>query len=305
MAALPGKRLTAAVAAAAGLALLAPAPAFAHSGGASTLSAWSAEPAVLAAAGLAFALFMQAWLRLRARGRGDYASAGRIATFLAGLALGVLPLVSPLDAIGEDDLLSAHMLQHVLIGDAAVALVVLSVRGPLVFFLLPPAILGPLARSPGARRAFGLLGDPWAALAVWCATIGVWHVPSLYDAVLRNRALHDLEHATFALAGLLVWNQLLDPARRERLSRSGRLALLVALFTLGQTLSTLLLFAGRPLYPAYAFQNALLPSVSPLTDQRLAGAVMMLEQTIALGALGASLLLTAEHEARALRQVGT
>ena len=78
----------------------------------------------------------------------------------AGLAVGVLPLVSPLDAAGDQYLLSAHMLQHVLIGDLAPLLLVLAVRGPLVFFLVPPSLLRPLARSrrlrptaPGALNA--------------------------------------------------------------------------------------------------------------------------------------------------------
>jgi cytochrome c oxidase assembly factor CtaG len=102
----------------------------------------------------------------------------------------------------------------------------------------------------------------------------------------------------FAVAGLLVWYQLLDPARRGKLSRAGRLGMLVAMFVAGQALASVLLFANSPLYPAYSFQNDLLPGLTPLTDQRLAGAVMMAEQVIALGTLGALLLLAAERETR-------
>jgi putative membrane protein len=293
----------------AGWALLAPASALAHGGEhvpvGKIASAWSPEPAVLGAAALALALFVQAWVRLRRRGRPDHASVGRLLTFLAGLALGVLPLVSPLDAIGEEYLLSAHMLEHVLIGDAAVALIVLSVRGPLLFFLLPSAALGPLARSDGVRAVLRFLGRPTLVLAAWCTVIAAWHVPTFYDATLTNQAVHDLEHVMFVIVGLLAWNLLIDPARRGELTRSGRLGLMVALFTAGQVLSALLLFTGRPLYPAYAFQNALLPSVSPLVDQRLAGAVMMAEQAITLGALGAFLLLAAEQEERRMTEVQT
>ena len=80
---------------------------------------WHAPPAVLAIAALGTVLFVQAFVRLRRRGRADHAGWDRPALFAAGLALGVLPLVSPLDAAGDHYLLSAHMLQHVLIGDAA------------------------------------------------------------------------------------------------------------------------------------------------------------------------------------------
>src|SRR5262249_61503211 len=101
---------------------------------------WPAAPAVLVAAAVAAALFAQAFIRLRRRGRSDHAPWTRALLFAAGLALAILPLVSPLDAAGDQYLLSAHMLQHVLIGDAAPLLLVLAVRGPLVFFLLPAAV---------------------------------------------------------------------------------------------------------------------------------------------------------------------
>ena len=113
-------------------------------------SAWNAEPLVLAGAAVAAILFARAFLRLRRRGRSDHAGWGRAVLFACGLALVTLPLVSPLDAAGDDDLLSAHMLQHVLIGDAAPALLLLAVRGPLLAFVLPAAASG----SPAATEAF-------------------------------------------------------------------------------------------------------------------------------------------------------
>ena len=109
-------------------------------------SAWSFPPAVLAAAAVAPALFAQAFLRLRGRGRADHTGWDRAALFGLGVAVLTLALVSPLDAAGEDYLLSAHMLQHVAVGDLAPALLVTAVRGPLVFFLLPQRLLRALAR---------------------------------------------------------------------------------------------------------------------------------------------------------------
>ena len=108
-----------------------------------------APPAVLFGAALALLLFAQAFLRLRRRGP-DLAPWSRALLFAAGLALLVLPLVSPLDHLGDEDLLSAHMLQHVLIGDAAPALLLVAVRGPLLFFLLPP-VAAAAARRASAR----------------------------------------------------------------------------------------------------------------------------------------------------------
>lgn len=286
------------VASALGVSCLAsPAPAWAHGDEvaiADLPSAWTAPPAVLAAAGVLLVLFLQGWVRLRRRGRRDHAPLWRLACFGAALALGVLPLVSPLDAVAEEYLLSAHMLEHVLIADAAVALALVAVGGPLLFFMLPRRATLAAGRSAGLRRALRALDHPVVALAVWCAVIAVWHVPSLYDATLENGAVHDLEHASFVAAGLLMWYQLLDPARKGHVSRGRRLGLAAGMLAAGQALSAVLLFATRPLYPAYAGQDERLWGISALADQRYAGAVMMVEQAAVIGAFTLFLLLAAD-----------
>lgn len=259
------------------------------------LAAWNPAPVVLALAVLALVLFGQAFARLRRRGRIDHAPWWRAGLFALGLGLLVLPLVSPLEGIGED-LLSAHMLQHVLIGDAASALLLVAVRGPLTFFLIPGAGLAFLARLNALRVALTFLLRPKVSFIVWAGVFAAWHVPRAYDLVLSRPLVHDLEHATFVIAGLLVWSQLVDPARRGALGVPGRVAFAVALFAAGLVLSDILIFSFDPLYEAYATQNDLL-SISPLTDQRLAGLVMMLEQTLTLGTCVAILLRA--HQRRA------
>jgi putative membrane protein len=226
-------------------------------------ASWDPAPLVLGAGALAFWRFWHGFLRLRRRGRLDLAGWARAVLFSAGLALAILPLVSPLD--GEADrLLSVHMLQHVLIGDAAPALLVLSVRGPLLVFVLPV----PLGRLVARIERL----PAWVSLTLWAVAIGGWHVPAAYDSALAHGPLHDVEHASFVTAGLLVWTQLLDPGRRGRLSTGSRLAFAGCLFVAGQILSDVLFLSG-PLYPAYG----------SAADQQLAGLVMMGEQTIALG----------------------
>ena len=107
----------------------------AHAGHHETIaSAWEAPVAVLAGAAFALVLFGQALVRLRRRGRKDHAGWDRAALFALAVTLGTLALISPLDYIGEEYLLSAHMFQHVVIGDLAVALAVVALRGPLTFF---------------------------------------------------------------------------------------------------------------------------------------------------------------------------
>ena len=247
------------------------------------LGAWRPETPVLAAAAVALLLFAQAFVRLRRRDRPDHAPAWRALLFVLGVSLGTLALVSPLDRIGEERLLSAHMLQHVLIGDAAPALVLVALRGPLVFFLLPGSVLRRLARLAPLRAALGFLLRPQVSFALWAASLASWHLPAAYGSALESRTVHDLEHACFFLGGTLVWAQLVDPARRDALRRAGRLGLVVGMLAVGTALSNILVLAPDPIYAAYARQPDRLLGLTPSADQQVAGLVMMAEQVLALG----------------------
>ena len=126
---------------------------------------WSPQVGPLVLAAAALALFLHGFVRLRRRGRADRASWGRLVMFTAGVALSVVPLLSPIDPLSDDYLLSAHMLEHVLLADAGPALMVCAVRGPLVMFLLPPVLLRPLARSGAVRRLLRVVMRPAVSLA--------------------------------------------------------------------------------------------------------------------------------------------
>ena len=74
------------------------------------------------------------------------------AAWFGGLALMGVALLSPLDSLGETDLLSAHMAQHLLIADLSAPLLVIGLRSPVYAFLLPRSMFAALARSPGCAR---------------------------------------------------------------------------------------------------------------------------------------------------------
>jgi putative membrane protein len=250
---------------------------------------WETPPTVLIGAGLALVLFVQAFVRLRRR-RAEHAPWTRVLLFAAGLALLVVPVASPLDHVADEQLLSAHMLQHVLIGDAAPALLVTAVRGPLLFFLLPPALLRPLASFRPLRAFLSVLLRPLVSLGLWVVAIVAWHAPSAYDYAAAHPVVHDLEHVSFVIAGILAWTQLVDPARHGALRRPQRVFFALAMLALTQPLVDALLFSSSAAYPRYAEQPDRLFGLSPLTDQRLAGVVMMVEQLLALGICVALLL---------------
>ena len=234
---------------------------------------------------------MRGFRRLRRRGRADLAGWGRAALFVLAVTLGLLALLSPLDAVAEDELLSAHMLQHVVIGDLVPLLLVLALRGPLLFFVVPPR-LGRVAAGVG----------PVPAFAFWLAALGVWHVPAVYDAALSRPLLHAAEHACFFAAGVLVWTQLVDPARRAALSRWGAIGYAAALLAVGQLLANSLILTSRVVYPAYA--DADLLGLSARSDQDAAGLVMMLEQVATFGTFAVLGVLAAFRTPFTLREDG-
>ena len=240
---------------------------------------------VLAAA-VAALLFAQAVVRLRGRGRADLAGWDRVALFGAGLGVTLFALVGPLDRLADEKLLTAHMGQHVLIGDLGPALMVLALRGPLLVFFLPAAILAPLARSRHVRAVLGTLLRPRVAFSLWAANLAIWHVPYIYDAALRHQGLHDFEHVCWAFCGILVWTLLIDPGSHRRLSVGGRVALAASMFAAGMILSDVLIFTFTPLYPFYRGAYG----ISALLDQQLAGIVMTIEQLLTLGTCVAVLL---------------
>src|SRR5262249_38851919 len=144
--------------------------------------AWSFSPLVLLGALAGAACFAQGFWRLRRRGRRDHAPWSRAALFGAALSIGVLALVSPIDAIGERSLLSVHMLQHVLIADVAAALAILALRGPLGLFAVPRPLLRGIGRSRSLRRGLAVLLRPQVSLALWATAFLAWHVPAAYEA---------------------------------------------------------------------------------------------------------------------------
>jgi cytochrome c oxidase assembly factor CtaG len=243
-------------------------------------AAWSAPPSVLGPAGLAALLFAQGWLRLRRRGRADLADWRRAALFASGLLVILAGLLTPIHSYGEHDLLFVHMLQHVMIGDLGAALMVLAVRGPLLVFMLPRAILAPLARSD-LRALLSFLLRPPVAFTLWAANLAVWHIPHLYIDAILHPVLHDVEHVCWIAAGFLVWTLLIDPGSHGRLTTGGRVALAVAMFACGQVLADVLIFSFHTLYPAYRGAYG----ISAYTDQQFAGVVMMVEQLLTLGTL--------------------
>src|SRR5207237_2729207 len=125
----------------------------------------------------------------------------RFAAFATGLLTIFLALESPIHTIGEERVFSVHMLQHLLLGDVAALLLVLGLDGRL---------LRPLLRV-GLVHRLRVLAHPLVALPLWAVNFVVWHLPVLFDAALRNDAIHALQHTLFVTFGMLLWAALIAP----------------------------------------------------------------------------------------------
>ena len=194
----------------------------------------------------------------------------RAAAFAAGLVCLVAALVSPLDSIGETRLFSAHMAQHLLIGDLAPLLAVVGLTGPLLRPLLAPR---PVQR-------LRVLTHPLVALPLWAADLWLWHLPRLYDAALAHDSLHALEHACFFAFGALLWTALLGLLPGPRWFGAGaRVAALGFVWAAGGALANVFLWSGRAYYPRYVHAPRAW-GLSPLGDQRLGGGIMLVEMSL-------------------------
>ena len=243
--------------------------------------AWSANRGVIAALVFAAAAYGGCYRRAHQRTGRFYLS--QLLAFTTGLGLLAVALLSPLDAIGDDWLLSAHMLQHVLLADIAPALVVLGVRPPLLAHGLPPALLRRV--SPRARLG-RLLRSRWlgaVALGLWAATQWAWNVPVVFDTAAANPWLHAIEHLSLLCSGLLLWTVVVDPLPgQSRRAVWPRLGYLGASRAIAAVVCLPLTWLDGTLYSRYADAPRGY-GISALSDQHVAGAGMCLIEFLVFG----------------------
>ncbi len=255
----------------------------------SLLTSWTFDPLQLAPVAIAaFAYGMRVRTLHR---RGMPVSRWRIGLFAVGIALLLLAFASPVAAIGEEELFSFHMLQHVVLGDLAPLALLAGLTGPI---LRPLLALRPVER-------LRVLANPAVALPIWAINLYAWHLPFLYEAAVEHSAVHALEHVCFFTAGTIMWLPVLErlPAP-EWFGTGAKLAYIAVVRLVETVLGNVFLWSGAVFYPVYDAGEELW-GISPERDQGLAGAVMMIEGSLVTIAALAWLFLRLAREGE-LRQ---
>jgi cytochrome c oxidase assembly factor CtaG len=225
---------------------------------------------------LSAVIYTRGWFAIR-KTRANQFPAWRLASFLSGLAVLWLAIGSPMDGFA-DALLSAHMVEHLLLMSFVPPLLLLGApQVPLLRGLPRFMITGPLRPLLGwkALRNLGhFLVTPIVAWLLMNLLFLGWHVPSAYDFALEHENWHDFEHICFLGSSILFWWPLIRPwPTTSRYPGWLMLPYLVGADVVNTALSAFLAFCDRPVYSYYLTQ----PNefhVSPLADQ-VVGAVIM------------------------------
>lgn len=230
---------------------------------------------ILVAVILVSCLYGRGRQRLRAIS-GSTISGWRLASFLFGLSLIWLALASPLAGY-DHDLLTVHMIQHLLLMTVAPPLVLLGEPLLACWNGLPPfgqVALGPLLQRPFARRLAHVFSRPALCWTVSMLALIAWHVPALFTLAMRSELCHSIEQASFLAAGFLFWWPVIQPWPAVSTGPQWSTLLYLFLATLPcDLLSGFLVFADRVAYPVY-FSMPRHFGFSVLGDQEFAAALM-------------------------------
>ncbi|HAG98440.1 MAG TPA: cytochrome c oxidase assembly protein [Ktedonobacter sp.] len=236
------------------------------------LTQWNWEPSILIGTVLIVGLYLYAVGPLRKKHHpGERINSGQVFSFLLGMFIMFLALVSPLDELGDSYLFSAHMVQH---------LCLTIVGPPLLLIGTPGWLVDPLLRKPVIFSIARALTFPAVAFFLFNFDFWLWHAPSLYNATLENQNIHILEHVTFIVFGVLNWWPIFSPsALLPRLSIGGQV---LYLFLSG--MPTVALGAGLTFFPPLYAPYLAAPRIwglSPASDQQLGGLIMWVPGNIA------------------------
>ena len=185
---------------------------------------------------------------------------------IVAVATFYIAIGSPLDALGENFLFSAHMLQHNM----------LMYLCPLFFILGIPTWLSDylILKLGISRKLLKFLLHPLVSSLLFTLIFSIWHLPYLYEWALRSKPVHILEHLTMFAPSILVWWNVSTHSKLIPKLPPGARMLQMFFIMVGQTpVFACLAFSSDVLYKTYEYAPRVF-DITPLEDQ-ISGAVVM------------------------------
>lgn len=233
-----------------------------------TLRSWQLDiPVILGIIGAA-AIYL--WItspseRTRYPG-GEAVPARQFACFFGGLLAFAIALLSPIEPISDDYLLSGHMVQHILLTIVGPPLILLGI--PAWLYRVAARALGPV------WNAWRFITKPLLAFVLFNLTFAMVHFPAFYNLALRNQNVHILEHVLLWSTAFIGWWPILAPSQDlGALPRPLKGLYLLGCTIPGQVVGALLSFADSAIYEEYE-RAPRLWGISPLADQQIGGLIM-------------------------------
>jgi len=243
--------------------------------------------------------YLRGWSRLR-QGSPNVILAWRAVSLLAGLFLIWLAVASPLAHLDENSL-TVHMLQHLLLMTIAPALILIGAPVMPLLHGLPQSfvqsVLGPVLRWPAVQAAGRVLSQPAVCWLSAAAALVGWHIPAVFNLAMQSEGWHIVEHSSFLAAGFLFWWPVIQPWPSVPVWPRWTILLYLFAATLPcDILSAYLTFCEHVVYPVYLGSQHLF-GLSALEDQECAGALMWTCVTVIflVPAAGIAISLLAPH----------
>jgi cytochrome c oxidase assembly factor CtaG len=234
-------------------------------------------PLVLAAYGALYAVRARTLAR-----RAQPVPGWRIASFAGGLVLLLVATSLPVDDLA-DRAFSAHMAEHLLIGDLGPLLIVLGLTGPILAPVLSVRLIAKLR----------VLTHPVVAFTLWAADLYFWHLRIAYDGTLSHDVVHALEHACFFTFGALLWMPLFGPLPKPAWFGNGaKLGYIVVVRLTGSVLANVFVWSSAAFY-----------TYADVADQSGGGGIMMVEQSFVTLGLFCWLFLKTARDAEERQQL--
>jgi putative membrane protein len=258
-----------------GLAFVAFHPAVAAGRGNAGELPWNWDPWILLALVFAFALYVCGLLRMRRDANWRVVGPARVLSFASGIAVLFLVLITPFGAL-DDDLFSAHMLQHLVLMMVAPPLLVSgrpSITWLWAFPLRTRRAIGRLWFTIGFSRIAHFKVYPVIIWLVCGGALWFWHLPGPFRWALKSEIVHAIEHACFFIPALLFWALVFQRPGHRSMDYGTTIFFVAAAGVQNGLLGAILTFATHPLYTIYAGTTAAW-GLTPLEDQQIAGLLM-------------------------------